>query len=98
MDDRARMDSEWNGNDQHKTVKNHQLCHCIISSKDTGNVFAGDYLHYVQQTPEAWAMHQEAPISMLYYMAVKKKGGKKALGLSRRFSLIVLQVSLDSDF
>lgn len=46
--------------------------------------------------PGTAAMHQEAPISMLCFMAVKK--GENAVGLSRRFSLIVLQVSLDSDF
>lgn len=41
---------------------------------------------------------QETPISMGYSMAVRKKGGKNSPGLSRRFSLIVLRASLDSDF
>ena len=42
------------------------------------------------------AVQQEARISTLYYMVVKE-GEKNAAGLSRRFSLIILQVSLNSN-
>lgn len=42
LGDGAGLDSAWNSNDQHKTVTNNQLCHSILSSQDTGNVFTVD--------------------------------------------------------
>lgn len=60
------------------------------------------YLPCVQQTSELWARSScHASRSTNFHTLLhgcQREGEKNAAGLSRRFSLIVLQVSLDSDF